>query len=1318
MMWNIRHIGGFIGCIIWMHAGLAQPLQMAFKTLKLADGLSDNTNVFVHKDRLGFVWMSSLDGLNRFDGLSVNVYKPRPDDPHSLLDNHISSSFFEDEDANLWFTSYTGIHRYNRSTDNFDVFRLKQASGEEIAADYYAFHLEDHSLWVRTGTGEAGRLHLFDIQQFTDTILAPLDGQRSAVIPSPNGKPQQLISTFFPYRDGFDILSLGPTPRTQRLALAASPNGIRPEASRHALAISDTLVWVVMDHALLAFNPQTLASKRYDTFAGTSVRDLWSITGSGNHLFLASRQQGIWVFDQHLRRFVQHIARQPDRPLSFPFDGAYDLYLDEQENLWVSRWQEGLAYGNLRKQKFSTLLAGASSTAIYEAPDGARWCGTSKGLYVFDSANSLQFHSPHWKTPNGQNGKGMIEFIFEGPEGQLWALAGNHLLKWKPGSRIFREVWQMSSRPYDQLSTREGHILLATAQGIIQLRPEGPRMLEVPLHMKALPPQYFSTELFEDQQGRLFVAENRNNLYVLGPSTSGYPLLHHFTDLGDITAFYQDSVRGDIWMSSSIGLYHLPKDHDSPKLLTDQDGIPNEYFSQLTGYQDQLWLGGHNGLIQFIPDSQKHIRYTPLDGLADMRFTLKATHVAPDGAIWMGTVQGINLIRPDKVQPVSFPPQIQLTGLWIDDQQIDTFLYLDRSPTLEQSYKHNTLSFEFTALEYSDASRNHFQYRLKGYEPNWVPLASGRKGFVRYPNLPPGRYTFQIMAANGDGVWTTSPSELAITISPPIWQRWWFRALIMISVAAIAWGLYLLMLNRRLAQAEAQRLRELDEFKNRLYANITHEFRTPLTVIMGMIEEIPEQTQVKSLIHRNSQQLLTLINQLMDLAKLESGKMELLPAATQVSAFLTYLTDSFKALAAHHQVDLQIQNSLGDLVMDVDEEKLHQILSNLLSNAIKFSPEGGKVQVQFSAQHTAAGPWLEIGVQDEGQGILPEQLPYIFDRFYQADNSPTRKQAGTGIGLALTRELVQLMGGEIRVESKIDEGSLFQVRLPIQQKLSLEAVPGNLVRSESAVLLESNLPETRPALPKDVDAPILLIIEDNPDVVRYLQSCLADAYHLAVASDGQAGIEKAIEIVPDIIISDVMMPKKDGFEVCSILKQDERTSHIPIILLTARSSQADKMAGLEHGADAYLAKPFYRQELFIRLQKLIELRKQLQTYYAGSPPATAIAPSASPIESAFLHKIRAYIDTHLGDSELEVPQLCEAVHLSYTQVYRKLKALTDQTPSQYIRQMRLQKGRELLQSTDQTVSEIAYDVGFSDPNYFSRAFSKAFGQSPSAMRGN
>jgi signal transduction histidine kinase/DNA-binding response OmpR family regulator len=525
-------------------------------------------------------------------------------------------------------------------------------------------------------------------------------------------------------------------------------------------------------------------------------------------------------------------------------------------------------------------------------------------------------------------------------------------------------------------------------------------------------------------------------------------------------------------------------------------------------------------------------------------------------------------------------------------------------------------------------------------------------------------------------------------------------------------------------QLEADRLKELNEFKARFYTNITHEFRTPLTVIMGMNENIRGHLKEKELIQRNSANLLRLINQLLDLSKVEAGNMVLHKVHQDIIVYLQYLTESFYSNAAQKNIRLVFHSEEKSVSMDYDEAIVQQIVYNLLSNALKFTPEGGKVIFHASKIEEQGQPLLKLKFKDTGKGIPPEYIEHIFDRFYQVNDADSRQAEGTGIGLALTKELVELLNGRVEVESELEGGTEFVLYLPIETKVTTTSdISGKLpvqlpMEAPTNTAAEANHPEEASDVALS-DFPELLIIEDNQDIITYFKTILDGQYIFHTAKNGVLGIEKAFETIPDIIISDVMMPEKNGYEVCEALKQDERTSHIPIILLTAKSTQEDKVQGLKYGADAYLVKPFDKQELIIRLEKLVQMRQQLQLRYANaSGPVEGEEEASLSLEEVFLQKLHEHLHNNLSNAEFGVPQLAAAALLSQMQLYRKLKALTGKTPSMFIRSYRLQQGLTLLKRGELNVSEVAYEVGFTDPNYFSRTFQKEFKRNPSSFLKN
>lgn len=540
-------------------------------------------------------------------------------------------------------------------------------------------------------------------------------------------------------------------------------------------------------------------------------------------------------------------------------------------------------------------------------------------------------------------------------------------------------------------------------------------------------------------------------------------------------------------------------------------------------------------------------------------------------------------------------------------------------------------------------------------------------------------------------------------------------------------------------QAEADRLRELDKIKTRFYTNITHEFRTPLTIILGMADQIGEKPKEffqngLNLIRRNGNRLLYLVNQMLDLSKLEAGILPLNWIQGDILKFVRYLTESFESLAEEKNIHFRFLSDLDEVVMDFDPEKIESLVSNLLTNAIKYSPEGADVycmldiidklpspgnnvySLRFSNyendSQVSVGKRLKLTIKNTGVTIPAGQLNQIFDRFYQVKSDTSRNSEGTGIGLALVKELVKIMKGDLFVKSNSSEGTTFTIFLPVKnqaivQDNTFEDNRIEIIKEEGALVEDLTFSKKRPQL---------LIVEDNADVVEYIRTIVETSYEIDVAPNGEKGIEKAFQNIPDIILSDIMMPGKDGFELCKTLKNDFRTSHIPIIILTAMADMSSKITGLEQGADAYLTKPFNRLELQVRLQKLIELRENLKAKFRLLTMSSTPIDKPTNQEEIFIDRLKQILQENSGDENFDTNQLGHLMGISRVQLFRKLKALTGQSASQVIRSFRLSKAKDMILSTQFNISEIAFEVGFKDPAYFTRVFTKEFGFAPSSLR--
>ena len=667
-----------------------------------------------------------------------------------------------------------------------------------------------------------------------------------------------------------------------------------------------------------------------------------------------------------------------------------------------------------------------------------------------------------------------------------------------------------------------------------------------------------------------------------------------------------------------------------------------------------------------------------------------------------------------------------------------------KNTTPSLAFDDNEISFLYSSASFYEESKTQYQYILQGFDDDWSSWTTETQ--KDYTNIPVGEFEFRVRSKN---ILNEIGKEdvFAFTILPPWYRTWWMYLLYGVSIIGVIYNIVrwrskdLLrknvaledVVNERtieiqqkndLLNHQTEKLLQLNTAKTQLYNNITHEFRTPLTVIQGMADELRTNIQENQLdkanksiemIDRNGAKLLSLVNEMLDLAKLESGSMYLNLVQSDIIPFVKYLSESFHSFAEQKNIVLTVYSEIDGLVMDFDASKLGTIISNLLSNAVKFTESRGKVIVHLNQIVENGNDFFFLKVKDTGSGLTEKELKHIFDRFYQVDQSSTRRNEGTGIGLALTKELVELMGGTITVISTLGKGSEFITKFPVN-KNAIYAATSTLDSELVSKNERANENEKGKGIEQLVDdLPLVLIIEDNDDVAHYLQTCLSGKYQSIHATDGLMGIEKALELIPDIIISDVMMPKKDGFEVCKALKSDLRTDHIPIILLTAKVDMKDRLMGLSLGADAYLGKPFVKAELFTRLDQLTLLRKKLMEKISGTGYNQIIKQSSETPEAKFIKQCVSVIYKEINNHLFGTVHFARALSLSESQVYRKLKAITGKSTAVFIRKVRLDRAKELLRTTEMTISEVAYEVGFNDPSWFSRAFKEEYGYAPSEL---
>jgi len=814
-----------------------------------------------------------------------------------------------------------------------------------------------------------------------------------------------------------------------------------------------------------------------------------------------------------------------------------------------------------------------------------------------------------------------------------------------------------------------------------------------------------------------YIPELDSMIYYDSLLVEGVPLYRRQT-----TTIYEDG-KGQIWIGTTKGLFKYNPETTTFNLYSVADGLPqNNVKSVIEDKNGEIWVATMNNIAKFNREDDLFYPFYAEDGLPEIAFNNNEAYCDEGGNLFFGgdaeyDSERILTFHPDKIER-----NISLSPLIFEDFQLsnssvkvgDTTDILTQNINLTEKitlkYSQNVFSIHYAALEYTHPERINYEFQLIGFDDQWRSVGKVRE--ATYTNLAPGDYEFQVRFQNNHG-FLSDPRTLAITILPPWYRTWWAYTLWTLLTIGLVYGIYRFQLSRHLAEEKAKNLEEMDTVKSRLYQNITHEFRTPLALILGNAKEL--KTEVKKQqqkyiqrIENNGQRLLWLINQLLDLSKIENGSIAINYVQADIIPYLQSLTHAFEPYANPRGVGLQFQAKTDSVVMDFDPEKIQQIVSNLLSNAIKYNEKGGSVQVLLERQ----ADQFSMQIQDSGIGISDKELPHIFNRFHQVDASATRRAEGTGIGLALTKELVELLDGKIEVQSELGKGSIFTVLLPIRQSAELAMVPA--VDLNTGSLFDYNASSNGvQRLPARADRPTLLLVEDHGEMLDYLSELLQGDYQLLRAVNGREGLRLAEQNKPDLIVSDVMMPEMDGFTLCELLKNQEITSHIPVILLTAKADHTSRLEGLEYGADAYLEKPFQREELRFQIQNLLSLRAKWKALHENGQNGTQKFNGPS---DPGLKKITEIITKNLSNAKFSVDELSREMNLVRQQVYNKIKQTTGMSPTRYIKHLRIEKSKELLLNTDENISQISYMVGFNSPASFSNAFRGEVGCSPKEFR--
>jgi signal transduction histidine kinase/ligand-binding sensor domain-containing protein/AraC-like DNA-binding protein len=1095
---------------------------------------------------------------------------------------------------------------------------------------------------------------------------------------------------------------------------------------------NNTLMVVQSDNSLYQIrNGSSGLMLAYDIKKRTHTKilqtDYWlntiSVDSKGN--LWVSCAIGLWFIDKNLKEkhFIPSFKLVDGTQVN---NEASTLYNDSQGGLWIGTFNHGLLYyhpdrfkfKNVGKMFFGTQPKDIDVTCFEETEQHTILVGTKNGLYSYSPETSKLSVFP--KLPADVDCLSMTK----DSQNRIWICTRNKGVYCFQNNQI-KHIGSLGGNCRYILEKAGGQFLVATTEGLADFNPASGKFQSLQLRLNGEALGSVSQLIPFDNQS--FLGRSNTGLFVYNykKNSISQPLKALLQNENQqYSCIFKDS-RGMVWIGTQDGLnVWKPSTKELHTLFTDDGLVNNSIKGIVEDRQGRIWVTTAGGVSRIAVDTkEKKLRFSianfnHYDGVIENEFTASATFASNNGQLLMGGVNGFNSL--DLQKPWSFK-QLQkplFTGLMLFGTKVKSGESYDGNTILKNAiattnrivlnYNQNFISVDFSALNYVNPTQTYYRYRLEGIDDNWREIvAQNGTGSASYTNLAPGTYVLKVKAASNSREWSKE-SEISIVVNPPFWKT----PLAYVLYLAIVMLLFYLSLSYYKKWTNQQLMRKNEEKLNQMkfsfFTNVSHEFRTPLTLIITPLESILKEikeTAIESrikLVHRHALNLQHLVNQLLDFRRLEISGEKLNLTFGDLVDFLKQFEELFGKLAEEKQIDFSIQSENPELFMYFDKDKLYKVINNLLSNAFKFTPSGGTITVQFSQTiENQNSDFVQLEIIDSGSGILSNDLPNVFNRFYQASTT----QGGSGIGLHLVKEYVELHSGDVMVESEPNVKTVFAVRIPtnlVPQKTDSEtlvAVPEDTI--DNQLITTTSKKET------------LLIVEDNDDLRHFLVTELSHKYEVFEAADGEEGEILALSKFPDLIVSDVMMSKVDGFELCKRIKSNVQTSHIPVILLTARTSEELKMTGYQSGADEYLAKPFNLEILLLRIEKLIAQKNQRQSAFSKKIEVNPKEITITSIDELLIEKALGYMEKNMDNPDYSVQQFSQDLGMDRTVLYKKMQSITGLAPSEFIRSIRLKRAAQLLIQGQYPVAEVAEKVGFNTQKYFSKYFKEAFGVPPS-----
>ena len=1327
---------------------LALPAQLyTTNQLGIKEGLSNNYVVSIVQDKKGFLWFATEEGLNKFDGIRfIPYYKEESANRQSITGNELNCLLDDPIDSILWIgTQRAGVNAYNYVNDTFTTYKHDEKDPSSLITNDITkiVAAADGNLWICTYWEG---IDYFDKQtgKFTHYNTKTVSGLASNHIWSvaDGGNGQLYVGHV---HNGFSVLSIKNKKAKHFSHNPQNANSLPGNEVTCVYKDKNSNIWVGTDKGLALFNPETESFIPFNDSMNSISHRIYDIRQlDDNKLWIAMEFGGIAILDlsQHLFHSADQIhfflIKEGDDEYGLSNSSVRCLYQDSFNNVWAGSWGGGINF--IRKEpllfdayKYSPFpstgnsLTNKITTGACMDKNGNLWIGTDGGgINVFNKGKRIAVYN----TENSKLSGNSVQAALCDSRGGLWfGLFYGGVIYYNPHTKNFKQFFPKDKAHSDVRSffeDKEGNIWVGTSEGIYLIDP-----------VKETIKAHYDREnnlvrcILKDSQGQIWVGFYGGGLGLYNSRLENIQLfdVRNKFPSNTINALFEDS-RKRIWIATGEGLICFPSPTDkSYKVYQRESGLTNTHIQAINEDKaGNIWVSTNKGISCLVQSKEMFYNYDHHDNLPMGSFNRGCVTYGQDGNFYFGSIDGLCYFNPEQVLQERKSPPALITNIEIADPLNKTgnsqnTILLNGHKSVELNYKQNSFSITFNIQNYALINQVEYAYMLKGLADSWYTLTDPNK--VTFRNLPPGKYQLQVKTRMRNQEWSDEVTSLDIRITPPVWLTWWAKSFyVLFSLALLFYILY--VYKKRLAVETLYKLekqsheqeQELNNERLRFYTNITHELRTPLTLILGPLEDIQKNNSLSnkdaqkiSVIHQSAIRLLNLINQILEFRKTETQNKKLCVSRDNIAAFIHEIGLKYKELNRNAEVNIRLDIEDGQLPMYFDKEIIQIVLDNLISNALKYT-EKGCITISLRQTQRAEVNYMEIRVSDTGYGIKPEAMPHIFDRYYQEGGK--HQASGTGIGLSLVKNLVTLHEGEISVDSTLNSGSTFCVSL-LADNMYPNALHADSQEQKAEDTPEDIVPQETPA--PDNDKPILLVVEDNPDICDYIAESFSDNFEVKTAVNGKLGKESAMKEIPDIIVSDIMMPVMDGNEMCRELKGDVRTSHIPIILLTAKDSLKDKEEGYQVGADSYLTKPFSASLLRSRIENLLQSRRNLAKHFstnsAINDKSTVIAESLTKLDNEFILKINQLIEERLSSDKIDISYLSDKMCMSSSTLYRKMKALTGLSTNEYVRKIRMKYAEQFLLEGKYNISEIAFKVGINNLFYFRQCFKEEFGAIPS-----